>query len=65
MQRSKLNGDVVEVIELFIDGLQQTLAYNPDGTLNYVEAADGVNTWRQTYTYTGGKVTGISAWVKQ
>lgn len=48
-----------------IDSLPQTLVYNGDGTLNYVEATSGTDTWRQTYTYTAGKLTGISGWVKQ
>lgn len=47
------------------DDLPQTLAYNGDGTLNTISVTDGVSTWVQTYTYTAGKATGISAWVKQ
>ena len=50
---------------LDVDSLSQTLAYNVDGTLNYVDATDGHNVWRQTYTYTAGQLTGISQWVKQ
>lgn len=48
-----------------IDDMPQTLAYNVDDTLNYVEATNGTKTWRQTYTYTDGKLTGISGWVEQ
>lgn len=48
-----------------IDDLPQTLVYNGDGTLNYVDATDGTDTWRQTYTWTAGRLTGISGWVKQ
>lgn len=48
-----------------IDDLPQTFVYNGDGTLNYVEATDGTSTWRQTLSYTAGKLTGISGWVKQ
>lgn len=50
---------------LNIDSLAQTLAWNADGTINYVQVVSGGNTYRQTYTYTSGQVTGISAWVKQ
>jgi hypothetical protein len=45
--------------------LPWALTYNGDGTLNYVEVTDGVTTWRQTYGYTAGAVTSISAWVEQ
>lgn len=48
-----------------IDDMPQTLAYNIDGTLNYIDATDGTRTWRQTMTYTAGVLTGISGWVKQ
>lgn len=48
-----------------IDDMPQTLAYNADGTLNTITATDGTRTWRQTMTYTAGKLTGISGWVKQ
>jgi hypothetical protein len=52
---------------LCIDELPQTLIYNADGTLNYVLAGpdQNGNTYKQTYTYTSGQLTGISAWVKQ
>jgi hypothetical protein len=53
------NGDYIP------DDLPQTYTYNGDGTLNYAEVTDGVKTWRQTYTYTSGKVTAISGWVLQ
>lgn len=43
----------------------QTLNYNGDGSLNYVETVVQGETFRQTFTYTSGVVTGISAWVKQ
>lgn len=55
------NGEMID-----IDSLAQTLAYNQDGTLNYVEVSPETgHVYRQTYTYTSGKVTGISQWVKQ
>lgn len=55
-----------------IDELPQTMTYNGDGTLNYVEvtipaslsSAPG-GTYRRTFSYTAGKVTAVSAWVKQ
>lgn len=50
---------------LDIDSLAQTLAYNGDGTLNYVQVVHEGSTYRQTMTYTSGKLTGISGWVKQ
>lgn len=43
----------------------QTFNYNPDGTLNYVDMVVSGTTYRQTYSYSGGKVSQISAWVAQ
>jgi hypothetical protein len=48
-----------------IDDMPQTIAYNADDSISYIEAVSGTGTWRQSYTYTSGKLTGISAWVKQ
>ena len=48
-----------------IDSLPKTLAYNADGTLNYTQVTDGTSVWRQTLTYTSGRVSAISEWVKQ
>lgn len=50
---------------LLLDSLAQTLNYNTDGTLNYVQVVQGGSTYRQTFTYTAGKLTGVSAWVLQ
>ena len=47
------------------DTLAQTLGYDASGNLKTITATDGTNTWVQTYTYAGGLLTGISAWVKQ
>ena len=54
------------------DDLPQSFGYNPDGTLAYVEvttpAIQGVyagGTYRKTFTYSSGRVTNSSAWVKQ
>jgi len=45
--------------------LPETITYNGDSTINTIAVTDGVSTWVQTFSYTDGKVTGISAWVKQ
>lgn len=50
--------------ELDLNDLEQTLSWNGDGTIAYAEVSIG-GTYRQTYTYTAGKLTGISKWVKQ
>ena len=44
--------------------LQQTLAYNEDGTLHTITVTNGTNNWTQTIGYTNGKPTSFSAWVK-
>lgn len=46
------------------DNYPHTLTYNTDGTLATDAFTDGANTWTQTFTYTSGKLTGVSAWVK-
>lgn len=46
------------------DEYAHVLTYNADSTLATDSFTDGVNTWTQTYTYTGGLVTGISKWVR-
>ncbi len=50
---------------LQIDSLAQTLTYNVDGTLNYIQVTSGGFNYRQTYGYTSGRITSISNWVKQ
>lgn len=54
------------------DDLPQTLGYNTDGTLAYVQvtipAISGSyagGTYRQSFTYAAGVLTGISNWVRQ
>jgi len=47
------------------DDYAQVLTYNGDGTVNYIQFVAGGNTYRQTFTYESGKVSGISQWVKQ
>lgn len=50
---------------LDLNSLAQTLSYNADNTLNYVQVVSGGNTYQQTMTWTSGKLTGVSNWVKQ
>lgn len=50
---------------LDLDSLAQTLDYNGDGTLNYVEVTQSAKTYRQTMGYSGGNLVSVSAWVKQ
>lgn len=45
--------------------LPQTFAYNTDGSINYVQVVVGINTWRQTYTYSAGKLVSVSDWIEQ
>lgn len=45
------------------DSLAQTLGYT-SGNLTTIVKTNGVNTWAQTYSYTGSDLTGISAWVQ-
>ena len=55
--------------EGFVDNSPQTLTYNGDGTVNTITITGSylgvVSTWVRTFSYTSGKLTGISAWVKQ
>lgn len=47
-----------------LDHLPLTLTYNTDGTIDYLEvSSEGI--YRQTFTYSSGKVVNISGWVKQ
>ena len=42
------------------------ITVNRTGTvINYIEVVANSLTYRQTYTYAGGVVTALSAWVKQ
>lgn len=49
-----------------LDALPHVYAYNADGTINTdtVTHPDG-SVWRKTYTWTNGRLTAESAWVKQ
>lgn len=51
-----------------IDDLPQVLAYTTISSnpyLSTITVVFGLNTYVQTYTYTGTNLTGISRWVKQ
>jgi hypothetical protein len=50
---------------LDLDSAPTTLTYNSDGTLATASIVWVGNTYVQTFTYTSGKLTSISAWVKQ
>jgi len=63
----KGHGDVVEADDgILIDpsSLAQTLSYS-SGVLQYIEVTAGADTYRQTYTYSGADLTGVSQWEKQ
>ena len=48
-----------------LDNVAQTLVYNTDNTIQYIQFGYKANIYRQTFGYTGGNVTSISMWVKQ
>lgn len=50
---------------VYPDNLAQVLAYDGSGNLSTVTVVAPSGTYRQTLTYTAGKVTNISTWVKQ
>lgn len=50
---------------LELAALSPSMTYNGDGTLNYVEVTYDANTYRQTFSYSGGRVSSITGWVKQ
>lgn len=56
---------VPDGVGIDLDSTQQDFAYNGDGTTNYIQVTVRNGTYRQTFTYVAGKVTSISAWVKQ
>lgn len=45
--------------------LAHAYAYNGDGTLQTDTVTVGDDTFVKTYTYTSGRLTGESVWVKQ
>lgn len=52
-------------VNLELEDLDSVFDWNPDGTLNYVQVTYRGNVYRQTFTYSSGKVVGISRWTKQ
>jgi hypothetical protein len=40
-------------------------AYDGDGRLQYINLTFNATTWRKTLTYTSGRLSGLSVWVKQ
>lgn len=48
-----------------LDSCQQTITKDGSGNITQIDAYDGTNTWRQTYTYGGATTITISQWVKQ
>lgn len=45
--------------------LAQSIAYNPDGTVSYIQVTHAGTVYRQTLTYTDGRLTAVSAWEAQ
>lgn len=45
--------------------LAQSIAYNGDGTVSHVEVTHAGTVYRQTLTYTDGRLTAVSAWEAQ
>ena len=62
--KQNIGDNTIEVGVDFSNAGPQSLAYNGDGTLNYVEVTIQNQVYRQTFGYTAGKLTTISAWVK-
>lgn len=52
-------------VVLPLSSLASTITYNADNTINYVQVTYNTSNYRQTYGYTSGLITSISAWVKQ
>lgn len=50
---------------LDLESWAHSYARNGDGTMQYDQVTDGTNSWRKTYSYTAGKITSETAWVKQ
>lgn len=47
------------------DAWPKTYGYAPDGSLVSIDATDGTNTWRKSFTWTDGRLTSETAWVLQ
>jgi hypothetical protein len=42
-----------------------SMSYDGNGRLQYLNLTFDATTWRKTFTYTSGRLTGISTWVEQ
>lgn len=42
-----------------------TFSYNTDGTIALEQVTNSADIWRQTWTWSSGNLTALSAWVKQ
>lgn len=51
-------------IWLEVDSMAETMSYNADGTVAYVEVVAS-ETYRQTWTWSNGLLMSVSRWVKQ
>lgn len=60
-----VGNDSLDVSIDFADTGPQSLFYNADGTLNYVEVTVKGVVYRQTFGYSAGRVSTISQWVAQ
>lgn len=49
---------------LYPERYAHTLTYDGSGNLLTDTFTDGTYTWTQTYTWTAGNLTSISAWVR-
>lgn len=54
-----------DAVPLFLESWPQTLAYNANGTIASITAINGAASWRKTFSYTTGTLSGISTWVRQ
>lgn len=48
----------------FLASLPSDYTYNADGKVETITKTDGTDTWRRTFTWTNGKLTKTSGWVK-
>lgn len=63
--QTKLGSEQLDLSGDISDAGPNTFNYNGDGTINYIEVVAGGVTYRQSFTYSLGKVATISAWVPQ
>ncbi len=63
--QSKIGAQTLDAEIEFGDSGSQTFNYNVDATINYIDMLVAGVTYRQSFTYSSGKVATISAWVAQ